>query len=334
MRITILEFAPCADWIYHLRRDEEEGYVVGDERLITIRSGAKLRPRTASIYAGGKATNVARVIDKLLNENDDVEIELVVFRPDSPEGRYIHDLQISALNRVRVQPIIIEGTSRLCVDLLDPTTTPESRVAFNISPRAIWKEPTLDVVYDFADHLSTDLLLMAGNPPLIESENEEAKIPTRFYAQIIEQVRNRVQTISIDVEKKNLENCLSSHTSPDVIKINDVECAWIKAELWNRFAGTLVVTDARGCWVQAQQGKRTRVQGAKIEKLYSTIGAGDAVHAGFTFARHLRGFDAIRAARFGQAVAAASVSVADGTRGITKEVVENYFTQLEKEQSE
>src|SRR5262245_34601645 len=213
MQITILEFAPCADWIYHLRRDDEEGYAAGDERLITIRSGVKMRPRTASIYAGGKATNVARVIDNLLNKDDDVDIELIVFRPDSPEGRYIHDLQTSALNHVRVHPVIIEGTSRLCVDLLDPTTPPESRVAFNISPRVVWKGSALDVIYNFAHHISTDLLLMAGNPPLIESENEEAKMPTRFYAQIIEQVRTLVQTISIDVEKKNLENCLSSYTS-------------------------------------------------------------------------------------------------------------------------
>ena len=159
-------------------------------------------------------------------------------------------------------------------------------------------------------------------------------MPTRFYAQIIEQVRTRVQTISIDVEKKNLENCLSSYISPDVIKINDSECAWVKAELWDRFTGTVVVSDAQGCWVQVQQGERRRVQGAKIEKLFSTIGAGDAVHAGFTLARQLRGFDAIRAARYGQAVAAASVTVTDGTRGITRDAVENYFTQLEKEQSE
>ena len=86
MKITILEFTPCVDWIYHFRHDEEEGYIAGDERQVTIRSGAKLRPHTASIYAGGKATNVARVIDKLLNADDTVDVELVVFRPDSPEG--------------------------------------------------------------------------------------------------------------------------------------------------------------------------------------------------------------------------------------------------------
>lgn len=329
MRITILEFAPCVDWIYHLRRDAEEGYLAGDEHRVTIRSGAKLRPRTASIYAGGKATNVARVIDKLLRPDDDAEIDLIVFRPDSPEGRYIHDLQSSALHRVQVHPVIIEATSRLCIDLLDPTTPPEHRVAFNISPRAVWQESALAALYQFAASLSTDLLLMAGNPPLIASENEEATMPSRFYAHIIERVRSRVPVISIDVEKTNLANCLTSTAPPDVIKINDSECAWIDAELWSKFAGTLLVTDATGCCVMTQQAERQRVNGKKVDQLFSTIGAGDAVHAGFTLARFVRGFDALRAARYGQAVAAAAVSNIEGTRRLSPEVVERYFSELE-----
>ena len=333
MRITILEFTPCVDWIYHLRRDAEEGYVSGDEQQVTIRSGAKLRPRTVSIYAGGKATNVARVIDTLLRADDDVEIDLIVFRPDSPEGRYIHDLQSSALRRVQVHPIIIEGSSRLCIDLVDPTTSPEHRVAFNISPRAVWQESALAALHQFADTLSTDLLLMAGNPPLIASENEGMNMPSRFYAQTIEQVRNRVPVISIDVEKTNLANCLTSQAAPDVIKINDSECAWIDAALWGQFTGTLLVTDATGCWVQAQQIERQRVNGKKVDHLFSTIGAGDAVHAGFTLARFVRGFDTLRAACYGQAVAAAAVSNIEGTRGINLEIVERYFSELEKEQS-
>ncbi len=331
MRITILEFAPCADWLYHLRRDEEEGYVSGNEQFLTIRSGAKLRPQPASIYAGGKATNVARVIDKLLNADDEVELELIVFRPDSPEGRYLHDLQTSALRRVEVRPVIIEGTSRLCVDLVDPTTPPQHRVAFNISPRAVWKESARAVLYDFAEHLSTDLLLMAGNPPLIESDSEAATMPSRFYAQTIEQVRKRVPTISIDVEKTNLANCLTSYAAPDVIKINDGECAWVDAELWQRFAGTLIVTDAQGCWLQAPTAARQRINGISVDQLYSTIGAGDAVHAGFTLARFVRGFDTMRAARYGQAVAAAAVSAIAGTHGVNPEMVEHYFNELEKE---
>jgi fructose-1-phosphate kinase PfkB-like protein len=328
MKITILEFAPCVDWIYHFRRDEEEGYIAGDEHQVTIRSGAKLRPYTASIYAGGKATNVARVIDKLLRDEDTADIELVVFRPDSPEGRYIHELQTSVLHRVQVQPIIIKGLARLCIDLLDPAIPAAHRPAFNISPRAVWQEGSCNQALEFASTISTDLLLIAGNPPLLETTNELA---VDLYAQIIEQSRPRLKIVSLDTEKKSLANCLQAKIQPDVIKINSGEYNSIPTDLWGKFAGTLVVTDAQGCLVQERNQTPQRLRGALVETLFSTIGAGDAVHAGFTLARWVWGFDVVRAARYGQAVAAATISSAEGTRGIDKQIVEKLFVELENE---
>jgi sugar/nucleoside kinase (ribokinase family) len=73
------------------------------------------------------------------------------------------------------------------------------------------------------------------------------------------------------------------------------------------------------------------VCGRRIETLYSTIGAGDAVHAGFTLARQVWGFDILKAARYGQAVAAATVSAIDGTRGITRPAVDDFFARLENQ---
>jgi fructose-1-phosphate kinase PfkB-like protein len=331
MKLTILEFAPCVDWIYHIRRDEEEGYITGDECQVTIRSGAKLRPETASIYAGGKATNVARVMDKLLRDEDTIEIELVVFRPDSPEGRYIHELQTSLLHRVRVRPVIVKGLARLCVDLLDPAIPAAQRPAFNISPRALWQAGSLEQALEFASAITTDLLLIAGNPPLLETTNELA---VDLYAQVIEQARPRLKIVSLDTEKRALANCLQAKTPPDVIKINDKEHHWIAADLWRKYAGTLVVTDAQGCLVQEKQQTAQRVGGAPVEKLFSTIGAGDAVHAGFTLARWLWGFDVLRAARYGQATAAATISTAEGTRGINKQMVDKLFAELEMKEIE
>ena len=327
MKITILEFTPCADSIYHVRRDAEEGYIAGDASAVTIKSGAKLRPRTVSTYAGGKATNVARVMDKLLNENDEVEIELVVFRPDSPEGRYIHDLQTSALNRVRVRPVIIKGRARTCVDLIDPTTDRASRVEFNISPRVVWEAGALETALDFAKALSTDLLLLAGNPPVIETTGEMA---IDLYARLIEDMRPRVRVISVDTEKGALANCLTAEARPDIIKINEQEYASVDSSLWRDFSGELVVTNASGC--RASDGHSspiaTFVRGAEVSDLYSTIGAGDSVHAGFTLARWVWGFDVMKSARYGQAAAAASVGSPDGTRGVTKQVVEEFFARL------
>lgn len=328
MKITILEFAPCVDWIYHFRRDEEEGYIHGDERQVTIRSGAKLRPETASIYAGGKATNVARVIDKLLRREDVAEVELVVFRPDSPEGRYIHELQTSQLRRVEVRPVIINGLARLCVDLLDPATPAARRPSFNISPRALWREGALEQAFAALSGIRSDLLLIAGNPPLLEATGELA---VNLYARIIEEARGRLKIVSLDTEKRALANCLGAGAQPDVIKINDAECAGVAAKLWGKFAGTLVVTDARGCLVQEKNQPPQRVGGAPVEPLFSTIGAGDAVHAGFTLARWLWGFDTHRAARYGQAAAAAVIGAAEGTRGISKPLVEKIFAELESD---
>jgi fructose-1-phosphate kinase PfkB-like protein len=328
MKVIILEFAPCADWLYHFRRDEEEGYIAGDERTVTIRSGAKLRPHTASIYAGGKATNVARVMDRLLNKDEAIEIELVVFRPDSPEGRYIHELQIGALQNVRVRPVIIKGLARLCVDLLDPATPAEHRAEFNISPRALWEEGSLEKALEFVCEMSADLLLMAGNPPLLAETNEMA---VNLYSQIIERVRPCVKTISLDTEKRALASCLQAQTQADVIKINSFERDTIDAKLWEKYGGTLVVTDAKGCTVTEKNQSVKRLRGAKIATLYSTIGAGDAVHAGFTLARSVWGFDVAKAARYGQAAAAATVSASAGTRAITKQIVDEFFAKLENE---
>ncbi|MGA9773902.1 MAG: PfkB family carbohydrate kinase [Blastocatellia bacterium] len=329
MKVTILEFAPCADSIYHVRRDAEEGYIASDERAIKIRSGAKLRPRAVSTYAGGKATNVARVMDKLLKPDDGVEIELVVFRPDSAEGRYIHELQTTALTRVRVRPVIIEGRARICVDLTDPSTTGDSRVEFNISPRAVWMEDAPRAALEFSSGISTDLLLIAGNPPVIETTGRMA---VELYREIIEEVRPRAGLISIDVEKGALANCLTAQSKPDVIKINESEYASVDAALWNDFTGALVVTDAGGCRVWSDRSRQSfvRVQGIAPETLYSTIGAGDAMHAGFTLARWVRGYDLLKASRYGQATAAASVSSPEGTRGITRETVAKRFAELEQ----
>jgi fructose-1-phosphate kinase PfkB-like protein len=169
MKITILEFTPCADTIYHIRQDADEGYVEGNRNRLTIKTGVKLRPQVVSYYAGGKATNVARVLDRLIT-SEDIAVELVTFRPDSPEGRYIHDLQTGALKRVRVRPVIISGTSRFCIDLTDPRTDPQNRVEFNISPRAVWEEGAMETAFEFASALSTDALIMAGNPPLVSGQ--------------------------------------------------------------------------------------------------------------------------------------------------------------------
>jgi fructose-1-phosphate kinase PfkB-like protein len=329
MKITILEFAPCADTIYHFRRDADEGYIAGDSRSLTIKSGAKLRPQLVSAYAGGKATNVARIIDCLLNDDDEADIELVVFRPDSPEGRYIHDLQTSALRRVTVRPVLIGGQARFCIDLTDPATDSRDRVEFNISPRALWEPGAIDAALQTASALSSDALILAGNPPVVSGQSVEAEMAVDLYAQVIERVRSRVEVVSIDTEKTTLARCLESTSRPDVVKINAVEYASIDERLWADFSSALIVTDTEGCRLRCQ-GSDMRIRSARVDKLYSTIGAGDAVHAGFTLARWLRGLDFAQSARYGLAAAAVAVSSPEGTREISRQRVEEIFAEMEK----
>jgi fructose-1-phosphate kinase PfkB-like protein len=329
-KLTILELAPCADSIYHVSRDADDGYIEGNGRTVTLRSGNKLRPSLVTTYAGGKATNVSRVIDKLLNATDEVDVELIVFRPDSPEGQYIHALQTRDLTRTRIRPVLIEGLARFCIEVIDPTTEPSERVEFNISPRPVWKGTAVDVVMSVVRGLETDVLLMAGSPPLLEAS---LSLVADIYAQIIEEVRDRVEVISIDTEKDALTRCLESSIKPDLIKINDAEFRSTDSELWERFPGAVVITDPRGCLVRGPGGGWVRVQGATIRDVYSTIGAGDAVHAGITVARSVWGYDLSKSARYGLAAAAAAVGSSDGTRAIDKAKVDDLFTGMEGEGS-
>ncbi len=327
MKISILEFTPCADLIYQMRRDSDEGYIAADANTLTLKAGAKLRPRLVTTYAGGKATNVARVLEKLLTPDDKVEVELIVFRPDSAEGRYIHELQTRDLKRVRLQPVIIEAEARFCVDVADTANGADAHVEFNLSPRSLWRASALDRALEYASTVTGDLLLLAGNPPVLEETGEMA---SDLAVRVIEELRPRAAIISLDTEKGALANCLRSRAQPDVIKINENEYSSVEQLLWKDFRGTLLVTDAAGCrvWENRASPLPARVSAPEVTSLYSTVGAGDAMHAGFSVSRWVRELDCLSAARFGQAAAAAAVSSPEGTRGVTREAVERLFGRM------
>jgi fructose-1-phosphate kinase PfkB-like protein len=326
-KITILELAPCADILLGISHDADEGYLSAEGGSIKIRSGARLRPVLLSINAGGKATNVARVIDKLLRPADAVDIELVVFRPDSPEGRYLAELQSSSLYRVRVRSVVVDSTARFCINLSDPASRAPSRVEFNLSPRALWQTSAIDVALQTARGLDTDLLVLAGNPPVVAPDcSMAADLPSS----IIERVSGN-PAVSIDIEKGALARCIDGHPRPDVIKINREEFTSVDGRHWGQYEGLLVVTDEDGCtvWERGPSGPAIKVNTPRGHSVYSTVGAGDATHAGFTVAHWVWGFDPVRAARYGMAAAAASVSSPEGARGVARDTVERFFAELE-----
>jgi sugar/nucleoside kinase (ribokinase family) len=325
-RITIFELAPCADTLFGISQNADEGYVAVESGEIKIRSGATLRPLLRGAYAGGKATNVARIIDKLLSPDDKVEIELVVFRPDSPEGRYIAELQSNSLKRVRVRSVIVDSTARFCINVSDADRPPSSRVEFNLSPRVQWQSSARQAALAGVSKINTELLLLAGSPPVIEPG---CTMAVDLPASIIDLAPGS-PLISIDLEKGALARCIDARRHPDVIKINREEFQSVDQAHWDRYKGVLVVTDDDGCdvWDSGPTGAAVRVPAARGHSIYSTVGAGDATHAAFTVARWLWGFDPVQAARYGMAAAAASVSSPDGTHGLTKQAVGDFFREL------
>lgn len=282
-------------------------------------------------YAGGKATNVARVMDVLLRPEDAVQIELIVFRPDSPEGRYIAEMQSTELSRVRARSVIVDSTARLCINLSDPSSR-ETSVEFNISPRVVWQPAAYGAALEVARSLETDLLLLAGNPPTIQSD---PKVMVDLPASIIAAAPG-LPRLTVDIGNGALARILQGPHQPDVIKINDEEYASVDKTAWMNYSGILVVTDAAGCnvWQNGPSGPCVRVPAATGNKVYSTVGAGDAAHAAFTLAGWVWGYDPVRAARYGMAAAAAAVSSPTGTRGITREAVDRFFEELQRTASD
>lgn len=326
-KITIIEFAPCVDVLLGITQGAEEGYAGVDRGLVAIRSGSRLRPTLLSINAGGKASNVARVIDKLITDRDSVEVELIVFRADSPEGRYLAELQSAELSRVRLRSVMVDSTSRFCINVSDTDSRQPSRVEFNLSPRVIWQPNAIGAVLGMATEMATDLLLVAGNPPVIAPH---CRMAVDLPAAIIKNVPNK-PAISIDIEKGALADCIDADPQPDVIKINREEFASVHQQHWGRYQGILIVTDDEGCtvWGSGTGGPPTRVDRARGQEVHSTVGAGDATHAGFSIAHWVWGFDPVRAARYGMAVAASLVSSPAGARGVRKKDVDRFFSQLE-----
>jgi fructose-1-phosphate kinase PfkB-like protein len=311
-------------------------------------------------YAGGKATNVARVMDALAHPDDSLEIELIVFRPDSLEGRYIAELQSTELTRVRVRSIIVDSTARFCINVSDPSSlSSNALVEFNISPRVVWQPAARQTALEVAAGLDTDLLLLAGNPPLAASDVGQASslssssAPTShpdIAPHIAPQHHRRTDStvmidlpasiiaaapgpprLTVDIGGPALARILQGPRHPDVIKINNDEYASVDQTTWGNYSGVLVVTDAAGCtvWAKGPSGSGVRVPAVTGHKVYSTVGAGDAAHAAFTLAAWVWDYDPVRAAGYSMAAAAAAVSSPAGTRGITREAVARFLQEME-----
>ncbi|MGB9596348.1 MAG: PfkB family carbohydrate kinase [Candidatus Poribacteria bacterium] len=373
-RVTILEFAPTADEIWNLDHNKIDGYANYDieNGLVSILDtthDAKPRPEILAVYAGGKATNVARVIDRLLDEKSDTKIELVTFLPppqgifcklqpikindieiipSTPAGMYIQALQISDLVNVKPYFEILEelqGASgiqatRRCIEIIIKGTG----TSLNFSPRIIWTPKTVYTVLKKLERIvsNTDMIVLAGSPPIWKSVDDQSISPRDFYAEILKIVPPKCD-VSIDTRGYYLHKCLLSKKLPTFIFMNKNEFleaseSWKIADKGN-FFGTVIVHNKDGCWVwdknipNADNLSNGSVfyPSPKVKRVYSTIGAGDAMHAGFLKKWIFSEDTEDRLAKsiiYSQAVSAVSVSNEKATYGIDAGIVKQIFEKI------
>jgi len=374
-KVTILEFAPTADEIWRISQHNKDGYVDYDAEnglvsILDTAHDAKLRPEILTVYAGGKATNVARVIDKLIDNESETQVELVTFLPppqgplcdfqisqindveiypSTPAGIYIQCLQVMNLRNVKPRFEIVnefEETSgmqvtRRCIEIIIKDTG----TSLNFSPRIVWSQKSAEAVLSRLTKImrSTDMVVIAGAPPVWDVEKGVSVTPHNFYAKIINLMKPECE-MSIDVRGYYLHDCLIANKPPRFIFMNKDEF-FEASESWKKlsgreFKGTLLVHDKDGCWVWDRILPKGDdfLAGAdlfpspKVTKVYSTIGAGDAMHAGFLKAWIHSGQDKDRLARsvtYSQAVAAVSVSNEKATHGINEYSVDNILKYVQ-----
>ena len=374
-KVTILEFAPTADEIWRIARHPKDGYIDYDtEKGLLSLPGtardAKQRPEIITTYAGGKATNVARVMDRLLVDEDEICVEQVTFLPPPPEGPlqeldlgsvgdislrpstaagiYIQCLQIAGLNRVKPRFEVVDElaetggmqTTRSCIEI----TLREGGGTVNFSPRIVWSQRAAEAVRLRVAEVAreADLVVMAGSPPIWEAEPGARLTLDRFYAEIMALTPHC--QVSIDTRGKYLRGCLITGKMPDFAFMNTEEFSDLTELLKEGYKtprlGYLVVHDETGCWVWEREfpdeenpfPEADYFPSIPVDSVYSTIGAGDAMHAGFLKEWICSGSLAVeerlrRSVLYSQVVAAAAVSNEKATHGVDAHVVQRRFQE-------
>jgi fructose-1-phosphate kinase PfkB-like protein len=372
-RVVILEFAPTADEIWLIPQHDRDGYSSynmkdGLVSILDTAHDAKPRPEIITTYAGGKATNVARVLDRLLTGADEPCVELVTFLPppeatmqdlrfgtarDIPlvpstaAGIYVQCLQMEALRSVKPRFEVVDElrerdrmqATRRCIEM----TFEGASGSLNFSPRIVWSQEAAQAVRDRAAQVTrnADLVVMAGSPPTWEAVAGTCITPHSFYMEIVNALESGCR-VSIDSRGRYLHKCLAAKRMPQFIFMNKEEFTE-SAESWEQlireaFPGIFMVHDEHGCWVWDSRlpdgadpfSEAQYFPSVSVSRVYSTIGAGDAMHAGFLKEWICSGTDDLterlhRSVIYSQIVAAVSVSNEKATHGIHGDVVNNKF---------
>ena len=370
-RMIVLEFAPTADEIWRLPCHQKDGYARYDAEdglvsFLDTAHHAKPRPKITTTYAGGKATNVARVLDRLLTDDDELRVELVTFlppppagplqslsfgsvrgvdlRPSTAAGVYVQCLQIEGLNRVKPRFEVVDEleesgamqTTRRCIEI----TREEGGGSVNFSPPIVWSQEAAEAVKTRVAEVArgADLVVMAGAPPVWKTCPGADLTRCSFYAKIMEVLEPDCQ-VSIDARGRYIHECLVAQRTPRFILMNTEEFGDL-SESWSdlsakAFPGSFLVHDEQGCWVlnaglpdsQDPLSEAEYFPSVHVPRVCSTIGAGDAMHAGF-LKEWVNSECLHRAVVYSQVVAAVSVGSEKATHGVDARIVNGRFSQV------
>lgn len=214
----------------------------------------------------------------------------------------------------------------------------------NFSPRIIWSPESAVAVISRVREIvhGSDMVVIAGAPPTWKTQQKSDLTPENFHANIISSVDPNC-AVSIDVRGYYLHECLMAKKQPRFVFMNKEEFYEAK-ESWkqldrNKSNMTLLVHDKKGCWVWDKNLPDERLllsrdlflRSMPVKNVHSTIGAGDAMHAGFLKEWICTENDRNQLRRsivFSQVVASASVSNIKATHGIDANTVETEFQKV------
>ena len=357
-KLLILEFSPVAEEIWKIKCSSKQGYREWNPNTgvlsffdVSIHD-TKIRPEVSCVYAGGKATNVARILAGLCENfqtNQHNNVALTTFLPEKKNrdinatlatSDFIRSLQAGSLHNVELSYEEIDfenptGKVRRAVHAIDVETHND---LINFTPQLQWSiKDTVKVIDKINTLEATHWIVLAGTPP---------KGAEHLYSQVIEKLRERSaqQNISIDTSGTALKNCLKNPaTHPQIISINKDEYFGIDKNSWGTFTNPVLVHDKCGCWVltgnedQLFDGWQTvpyidisKLQTKLCVKVGPALGAGDAFHAGVLYGLQFLGFNEIDAAKYGLAVASVAVRSGVGISEINYRKIAEIFPFFDK----